>query len=56
MTSIIITGMLSEVLSILTTALLLVQTIAGAEGAATAIKDAIISVTEAIGILNSTPL
>ncbi|MGC1854474.1 MAG: hypothetical protein WA659_03780 [Candidatus Aquirickettsiella sp.] len=55
MSIIIITGMLSNVLSILTTALSLVQTIAGAEAAALAIKNAILSITEAIGILNSLP-
>lgn len=55
MSIIVITGMLSSVLSILTTALALVQSIAGAEAAAIAIKNAIISVTEAIGILNSLP-
>lgn len=53
--SIIITGWLSSVLSILTAALSLVQTITGAEAAAIAIKDAIISVTQAIGILNALP-
>lgn len=54
-TIIIITGFLSNVLSVLTSALALVQTIAGAEAAAIAIKDAILSVTQAIGILNSLP-
>ncbi|WP_342146307.1 hypothetical protein [Rickettsiella endosymbiont of Aleochara curtula] len=55
MSLIIITGMLSNALSILTTVLTLVQTIAGAEAATLAIKDAIISLIEAIGILNSLP-
>lgn len=55
MSIIIITGMLSSVLSVLTTALALVQTIAGAEAAALAIKNAILSITEAIGILNLLP-
>lgn len=55
MSIIVITGLLSNVLSILTTALSLVQTIAGAEAAAIAIKDAILSVTQALGILNALP-
>lgn len=53
--SIVITGMLSNVLSILTAALCLVQSIAGAEAAAIAINNAILSVTQATGILNSLP-
>jgi spore maturation protein SpmB len=53
MSIIVITGLLSNVLSILTTALSLVQSITGAEAAAIAIKDAILSITQAIGILNS---
>lgn len=53
MSLIVITGMLSNILSILTTTLALVQTISGAEAAAIAIKNAILSVTQAIGILNS---
>lgn len=55
MSIIVITGMLSSVLSILTGVLALVQTIAGAEAAALAIKNAILSITQAIGILNSLP-
>ncbi|WP_342227088.1 hypothetical protein [Rickettsiella endosymbiont of Rhagonycha lignosa] len=55
MSIIVITGLLSNVLSILTTALALVQTISGTEAAALAIKAAIISVTQAIGILNALP-
>lgn len=55
MSIIIITGMLSNALSILTTALALVQTITGTEAAATAIKKCSCSVTQAIGILNSLP-
>ncbi len=55
MSIIVITGVLSSVLSTLTTALSLVQTITGAEAAAIAIKDAILSITEAIGILNPLP-
>lgn len=55
MSIIVITGLLSNVLSILTTALSLVQTITGTEAAASAIKDAILSVTQALGILNSLP-
>lgn len=55
MSIIVITGMLSNVLSILTTALTLVQNIAGAEAAAIAIKEAILSVTQAIGILSALP-
>ncbi len=55
MSPIIITGMLSDVLSVLTTALSLVQTITGAEAAALAIKNALLSITQAIGILNSLP-
>lgn len=53
--SIIITGLLAYVLSILTAALSLVQNIAGAEQAAIAIKNAILSITQASGILNSLP-
>lgn len=56
MSIIVINGLLSNVLSVLTTVLSLVQGITGAEAAAIAIKDAIISVTEAIGILNAIPL
>lgn len=55
MSIIVITGMLSSVLSLLTTALALVQTLTGAEPAALAIKAAILSVTQAIGILNALP-
>ncbi|TLY47845.1 MAG: hypothetical protein E6K54_05550 [Gammaproteobacteria bacterium] len=55
MNIIVITGMLSSVLSILTAVLALVQTITGAEAAALAIKAAILSITQAIGILNSLP-
>lgn len=55
MSIIIITGMLSGVLSVLTTTLTLVQTVAGAEAATLAIKDAIISIVQAISILNSLP-
>lgn len=55
MSIIVINGLLSNVLSVLTTVLSLVQGITGAEAAAIAIKDAIISVTEAIGILNTIP-
>lgn len=55
MSIIVITGLLSNVLSILTTALLLIQTITGAEAAATAIKGAILSITQANSILNSLP-
>jgi hypothetical protein len=55
MSIIVINGLLSNVLSVLTTVLSLVQDITGAEAAAIAIKDAIISVTEAIGILNAIP-
>lgn len=55
MSLIIITGLLSDVLSVLTTALSLVQTITGAEAAALAIKSAILSITQAIGILNALP-
>lgn len=55
MSIIVLTGMLSEVLSVLTTALTLVQTITGAEQAALAIKNAILSITQAIGILNTLP-
>lgn len=50
-----VNGLLLNVLNILTTALAAVQTIAGAEAAAIAIKNAILSVTDAIGILNSLP-
>ncbi|MES2142500.1 MAG: hypothetical protein V4471_06450 [Pseudomonadota bacterium] len=55
MSIIVITGLLSNVLNILTTTLALVQTITGAEAAALALKAAIISVTQAIGILNALP-
>ncbi|MCH9636813.1 hypothetical protein A1D18_00205 [Candidatus Rickettsiella isopodorum] len=53
--AIIITGMLSNTLSILTIALSLVQAITGTEEAALAINNAINSIIEAIGILNSLP-
>lgn len=53
--AIIITGMLSNALSILTIALSLVQAITGTEEAALAINNAINSIIEAIGILNSLP-
>lgn len=46
--SIVIIGMLSNILSILTTTLARVQTISGTEAAALAIKAAIVSVTQAI--------
>ncbi|MDQ8039647.1 MAG: hypothetical protein REH83_04500 [Rickettsiella sp.] len=48
MSIIVITGMLSNILSILTTVLSLVQNIAGAEAAALEIKDAILSMAQAI--------
>jgi hypothetical protein len=53
--AIIITGMLSNTLSILTIALSLVQAITGTEEAALAINNAINSIIEAIGILNALP-
>lgn len=55
MSIVVITGLLSDVLGILTTTLALVQTIAGAEAATTALTDVLISVTQAIGILNALP-